>query len=220
MPGARGSKGCVRSSAWIWLFWSTHSTMAINGGSKYSPTMSPTFSTNSGSLERLKVSCRCGCSPKARQIRDTAVCDRPASRAIERVLQCVAVSGTLSSVLAITASTRASSIVRGAPGRGASSSPSSRCSTNRARYFDTVCGVTRCRLATTLLSMPEAQARTMRARSANACDVFRRRVSAVSGSCSPWLNTSSALGLPRIAASSCPHGTRSAQYPLDSSTDF
>jgi hypothetical protein len=89
-------------------------------------------------------------APDARQ-RETAVCDKPASRAMVRVLQCVAASGTLSSVLAITASTRASPIVRGAPGRGASSRPSSRCCTNRARHFETVCGATRCWLATILL---------------------------------------------------------------------
>ena len=49
----------------------------MSGGSRYSPTMSRTFSTNSGSVESLKVSCRCGCSPKARQMRETAVCDKP-----------------------------------------------------------------------------------------------------------------------------------------------
>src|SRR3990167_10926563 len=96
MPGAKGSRGCVRSSAWIWLFSSTHNTIAFSGGSMYSPTMSRTFSTNSGSLESLKVSWRWGCSPNARQMRDTAVCDRPTSRAIVRVLQCVAAWGTLS----------------------------------------------------------------------------------------------------------------------------
>jgi len=41
-----------------------------------------------------------------------------------------------SRVLATTASTRASSMVRGAPGRGASTKPSSRCSTKRARLGD------------------------------------------------------------------------------------
>jgi len=35
----------------------------------YSPTMSRTFATNCGSVDRLNVSCRWGCSPKARQIR-------------------------------------------------------------------------------------------------------------------------------------------------------
>ena len=91
----------------------------------------------------------------------------PASRAMMRVLQCVAPSGTDSSVLAITASTCASTIVRGAPVRGASSRPASRCSTYRARHLPTVCGVTRCRDATALLSWPSARARTLRARRAS-----------------------------------------------------
>src|SRR5829696_949877 len=51
--------------------------------------MSWTLSTNSGSLESLNVSWRCGCSPNARQIRDTAVCVSPTSLDIERVDQCV-----------------------------------------------------------------------------------------------------------------------------------
>jgi len=65
--------GWVRSSAWIWLFSSTHNTIAFSGGSRYSPTMSRTLLTNSESVESLKVSCRCGCRPKARQMRLTAV---------------------------------------------------------------------------------------------------------------------------------------------------
>ncbi len=93
----------------------------------YSPTMSRTFSTNMGSLESLNVSCRCGCRPKARQMRETAVCDKPLSRAIVRVLQCAAPSGTPFGVLVITASTRASSMVRGALAAvAASNRPSSR----------------------------------------------------------------------------------------------
>ena len=35
--------------------------------------MSRTFSMNSGSFESLKVSLRCGCKPKARQMRLMAV---------------------------------------------------------------------------------------------------------------------------------------------------
>src|SRR5215213_9751850 len=31
MPGASGKIGWVRSSAWIWLFSSTHNTMALSG---------------------------------------------------------------------------------------------------------------------------------------------------------------------------------------------
>ena len=39
--------------------------------------MSRTLSTNSGSLESLKVSERCGCSPKAVQILRIVVCENP-----------------------------------------------------------------------------------------------------------------------------------------------
>ncbi len=48
------------SSAWIWDFSSTQSTSARSGGSRYRPTISRTLSTNSGSLESLKCSKRCG----------------------------------------------------------------------------------------------------------------------------------------------------------------
>lgn len=63
--------------------------------------------------DALKVSCRCGCKSQARQMRVTAVCDNSISRAKLRVLQWVAPAGTDSSVLAITASTRTSSMLRG-----------------------------------------------------------------------------------------------------------
>lgn len=55
-PGVMGRIGCVRSSAWIWLFSSTQSTTALVGGARYSPTMSRTLSTNSASVETLKLS--------------------------------------------------------------------------------------------------------------------------------------------------------------------
>lgn len=109
----------------------------------------------------------------------------------------------MDSVQRQTASTRASSIVRGAPGRGASKRPSSRRSTNRARHFETVCCVTRSRAATTLLSHPSAQASTMRARNARDCAVLRRLFSAISCSRSVALNTNGVFGLPLIATSSC-----------------
>lgn len=97
--------------------------------------MSRTFSVNSGSVVSLKGSARCGCSPKARQIRETAVWERPTSRAIERVDQWVASFGIDSSVLTTTSSTLSSEIVRGRPGRGSSSSPSQRCSVKRPRHL-------------------------------------------------------------------------------------
>src|SRR6476646_1410825 len=78
--------------------------MARSGGFKYSPTISRTFSTNWGSLETLKFSTRCGCRPKARQIRTMAFCDRPVSSAIRRVLQCVLLAGIDSNVFVMTSS--------------------------------------------------------------------------------------------------------------------
>ena len=45
------------------------------------------FVDKNGSLESLNVSWRCGCRPKARQIRLTAVCDMPIAWAMVRVLQ-------------------------------------------------------------------------------------------------------------------------------------
>jgi hypothetical protein len=51
-----------------------------------------------GSVDNLDVSERCGCRPKARQIRDTVDCDRSISLAVARVDQCVAFFGVLSSV--------------------------------------------------------------------------------------------------------------------------
>src|SRR3712207_6975850 len=77
--------------------------------------MSRTFSTNSGSVESLKVSTRCGFRAKARQMRQTAVWLRPVARASERVLQCVASAGAASRVVVTARSTCSSVILRDAP---------------------------------------------------------------------------------------------------------
>ena len=45
----------MRSSAWIRRFSSTHSTIALSGGSRDRPTISRTFSTHNGSLESLNL---------------------------------------------------------------------------------------------------------------------------------------------------------------------
>src|SRR5215831_11417127 len=79
-----GSKGWVRSKAWIWLFSSTHRTSARSGGFRYSPTMSRTFSMNSGSFDSLNVSVRCGCSAKARH--DTIDAAVPATLDVHLIL--------------------------------------------------------------------------------------------------------------------------------------
>jgi hypothetical protein len=73
---------------------------------------------NSGSLESLTLSTRCGCKPNARHLRLTMVWLNPQSLAIARVLQCVASVGVLSRVRRITRSTCASPTWRDAPGRG------------------------------------------------------------------------------------------------------
>ena len=67
--------------------------------------MSRTLSTNSGSLESLKVSERCGCKPKAPQMRQIVVCERPLSLAIERNDQWVASAGVALSVRSTTLAT-------------------------------------------------------------------------------------------------------------------
>ena len=46
--------------------------------------MSRTLSMNSGSVESLKVSARCGCTPKARQVRFTVLGDIPSWLASSR----------------------------------------------------------------------------------------------------------------------------------------
>ena len=59
-PSPTGRVGWVRSSAWIWLFSSTHSTIACSGGFRYKPTTSRTLPSSSGSVENLNVSVRHG----------------------------------------------------------------------------------------------------------------------------------------------------------------
>ena len=75
-----------------------------------------------------------------------------------------------------TSSTLSNRIEGGRPGRGSSSNPSRRWSTNRPRHLATVCAITRKSAATCLFVAPgSAQAKTIRARNANACADFARR---------------------------------------------
>src|SRR3989304_3961181 len=83
--------------------------------------MSRTLSINRGSWLSLKLSVRCGWRAKARQMRLMAVWFSPATLAMERVDQWVASEGLLSRVRVMTASTCASLILRGCPGRGSRS---------------------------------------------------------------------------------------------------
>jgi len=130
----------------------------------------------------LKVSLRCGCSENARQMRCTVEVDTPVALAIERVLQCVAAAGIVSSVVVTTSAIFSSPILRGAPGRGASIRPSSRLTANRLRHVAAVTRVTPSRSAIARLVMPSAASSTISARIASARAILRRRARACSSS--------------------------------------
>ena len=121
---------------------------------------------------------------------------------MSRVLQCVAQRGVVSSVRMTTCSTCSSVIVRFAPGRRSSYSPSNRCRTKRPRHLQTVAGVTCRRRATTLLSVPAAHARMIRARRAT-CGADRERWANDSNRCrSSSVKINATLGRPvRMLAS-------------------
>jgi hypothetical protein len=90
------------------------------------------LTANSGSLEILNPSLRCGLMAKRRQIRPTVDLDRPDFLAMEARDQCVtAPSGFSSSVLTTTSSTLSSRIDGGRPSCGSSVSPSRRCAVNQ-----------------------------------------------------------------------------------------
>jgi len=120
MPGIIGSTGWDRSSAWIWLFSSTHSTTARSGGLWHSPTTSTTLSTKNGSVDSLKESCRCGLRSNLRQIRPMVDLLSPECLAIEARDQWVSLPGVVSKVATITSSTWSSRTDGGRPGRGSS----------------------------------------------------------------------------------------------------
>jgi hypothetical protein len=169
----------------------------------YSPTTSRTFATKSGSVDSLKVSTRCGCRPKARQIRCTVAADRPLASAMRRELQCVPSAGRLSRVRLITASIRASPIVRGAPERGSSRSPSKRCRAKRCRHLRTVSGCTPSRSPTNRGLPVSAHANTIRARDASPCAVRRRAANAFSATRSATLRSNTfSRGLPMLLSPS------------------
>ena len=113
-----------------------------------------------------------GFSPKEFQTRTIALSDKPTAWAMPRVLQWVAALGFSSRVLVTTSSPLAMVIVRGAPGRGSSASPSRRSSRKRFSHLPTVAMLTRSRAATSWLTRPSAQFRTIRARVASRWGLF------------------------------------------------
>ena len=133
---------------------------------------------------------------KAFQIRPTVDLDSPLRSAILERDQWVAFSGVLSKVATTMSSTWSVLMVAGRPGRGSSLRPSKRCSTNRERHFVTVGAEHPTKVATSLLAIPSAQAKTIRERSASACEDLRLRVHRESWSRSSSVRISSALGRP------------------------
>ena len=149
--------------------------------------------------ESLKPSARCGLRLKAFQIRPTDDFDSPQRSAIFARLQWVAFFGVDSSVAITTSSTWSAVMDRSRPGRASSTSPSRRCSTNRARHLPTVALEHRRSAATLLLSAPSAHASTMRERNASDCVDFARRVHRSSCSRSWSSRINGAFGRPVLA---------------------
>jgi len=95
--------------------------------------------------------------------------------AIDARDQCVAFTGVFSKVSTTTCSTCSSVIFRGTPGRGSSTKPFKRRSTNRDRHLPTIGRDTPNRAATSVLDNPSAHTNTIRHRNAKPCALFRRR---------------------------------------------
>ena len=102
--------------------------------------------------------------------------DRPTAAPKVRVLHGVISAGGASNVRVITATTRSSLTVRGAPGRGSSLNPSRRRSRNRSRHLQTQSLDAPSRAATARFVRPSAPPNTIRERSARRCAGFGRRV--------------------------------------------
>src|SRR5215208_4334856 len=161
--------------------------------------LSTTFSTNSGSVDSLKPSASCALSPNRRQIRPIVDLLNPDRSAICLRDQWVASLGVSSSVATTTCSTCSTVIDGGRPGRGSSTSPSSRRCTNRPRHLPTVAGCTPNSAATCLFGVPSAHASTILQRWASAWDDFARRAQRASVSRSSAVSFSSAFGRPVLA---------------------
>lgn len=147
-------------------------------------------------MDSLNPSLRCGFNSNLRQIRPIVDFDNPERSAIDLRDQCVAFFGVCSNVAVTTSSTLSSRIEGGLPGRGSSTKPSSRRATNCRRHLVTVFGATRRSAATCLFVAPDAQASTIRARTANACADFARRDQRTNRFRSPAVSTNSAFGRP------------------------
>ncbi len=166
----------MRSSAWICVFSSTHSTKACSGGLRYRPTTSTTFSIKCLSLLSLKVRHRCGFKPLLRQTRFTIARLVPNSLASVRQLQCVAFFGFLCVVHSMIRAVMAARFTAGRPPRGASFSiPARPLAQNLVRHLPTSKRSVPSFRAITLLATPAAACNTICARRTKRAGVLRPR---------------------------------------------
>lgn len=147
-------------------------------------------------LERLR---QVRLEPERFQTRPTVVLDSPDLRAIDARDQWVASRGVSSSVATTTSPTFSSVMVGGAPGRGSSTSPSSRRPTNRDRHVPTVGCDTPSPAATAASSAPPAHRNTIRDRNASCCGLLGRRSQRRSVARPTSDKTNPAFGRPRPA---------------------
>ena len=120
----------------------------------------------------------------------------PTALAMERSDQWVAPAGVVSSVRRMVSAISSSPILRGVPGLGSSSSPSSRCAAKRRRHLPTVFASALTSAQIALFSKPVAAANTIRARRAIAWPVLWARASDSSSRRSAALSTIDTAGLP------------------------
>ena len=141
----------------------------------YKPVTSRTLASSCGSVENLKLSARQGCKPYSRHTLATFTFDRPISAASSRDDQCVTPSrpGGGSKVRNTTAT---SSVVRGLPGLGRSSSPPIPSAAYRCFQKITVGFDTPVRRTISLVPAPSAASRTIRARCASPARIDWERV--------------------------------------------
>src|SRR3989338_4008188 len=167
--------------------------------------MSRTFSTKNGSFDSLKDRWRCGCTPKACQMRCTVDFASRLWAAIWRTLQCVPSRGFVCKVLRIRLAIRSSLIERGRPGRHSSCNPLIPWTRKRRRHLPTVASVHRKRPAIERFVKPCALSRMIRTRVTNPCG--RERELARLSNCArcSGVNTRSGLGLPSFMDTSIVH---------------
>jgi hypothetical protein len=196
-PGPEREDRAVRSRAWTCDFSSTQSTIALSGGLRQRPTTSRSLLSSSGSAENVNVCVRQGCSPYSRHTSATLTSETPSSAPSSRDDQCVTPSrpGGGSSVARTIAT---SSVVRGRPGLGRSSSPPRPPAAYRRFHAITVGFDAPVRRMISLVPSPSAASSTIRARCARPARIDGNRSHDASTSRSPG-------GTPTPAVSAISH---------------